>query len=256
MTILPLQDGIMYGPIKSRRLGKSLGVNLMPVAYKLCPFNCVYCHYGWTQAHDSDVTPYVQDLPPFGDVVAEIERAFVSDMDFNYITFSGNGEPTLYPSFTALVDAVIDLRYRHRPNVKIALLSNSAGLLTQELHPAINRLDLPVFKLDAGTEKDFVAINRPTREITLKKIVEALAMLRNIYLQTVIIDGEPCNTNDRQLSAYHDLIKRIKPKEVHIYSIDRPVPNKRIIRVLPERLEAIAKTARQETGVPFRTFHM
>ncbi|MBC7262205.1 MAG: radical SAM protein, partial [Chloroflexi bacterium] len=126
--VLPLQVDILYGPVNSRRLGRSLGINLMPGAYKLCSFNCVYCHYGWTKEHTLDAGSFAQDLPPLQQVVERLEIAARSALDFDYLTFSGNGEPTLYPQFAELMDEVVRIRNTYRPEAKIALLSNATGL--------------------------------------------------------------------------------------------------------------------------------
>ena len=133
MTLLPLQSGILYGPVNSRRLGKSLGVNLMPGSYKLCSFNCVYCHYGWTKEQAVDFSKYHKDLPAIDEVVKSVAQALKSPREFDFLTFSGNGEPTLYPHFAELVEEVASLRNKYRPKVKVALLSNSTGLARESI---------------------------------------------------------------------------------------------------------------------------
>ena len=132
--VLPLQVDVLYGPVNSRRLGRSLGINLMPGPYKLCSFNCVYCHYGWTKEHTMDAQSHVQDLPPLDYVVERVRLAARSALEFDYLTFSGNGEPTLYPQFAELVTEVARIRDRYRPAAKIALLSNSTGLMFPEVN--------------------------------------------------------------------------------------------------------------------------
>jgi wyosine [tRNA(Phe)-imidazoG37] synthetase (radical SAM superfamily) len=252
--LLPLKRGILYGPVNSRRYGKSLGVNLMPCNYKLCSFNCVYCHYGLTNQRTMDVEKHESALPAFDDVVSEVEGAAKSPMEFELITFSGNGEPTLYPRFAELVDAVVAIRDKHRPKAKVALLSNSSSLGREDIRKSIARIDLPVLKLDAGTSREFRAINRPAPEIEFDTIVDHLRSIDGPYIQTVLMDGHPSNTGPEDLAAYFAKIGQIKPKEVHLYSIDRPVPNTRILLVPPERLRQIAKQGEEETGVPIRAF--
>ena len=159
--VLPLQDDILYGPIYSRRLGRSLGINLLPTTYKLCSFNCLYCHYGWTDAHTLDVKAHAADLPAAETVVERLRIALRSLLDFDCLTFSGNGEPTLHPQFAEIVDQVVHLRDQYRPDVRLALLSNSTGLLLSGVRECIHRIDLPVFKLDAGTAQTFRKVNRP-----------------------------------------------------------------------------------------------
>jgi wyosine [tRNA(Phe)-imidazoG37] synthetase (radical SAM superfamily) len=252
--LLPLQGGILYGPVRSRRLGKSLGVNLLPKDYKLCSFNCVYCHYGWTKKHTMNVGESVEDLPTTEDVEAALERAARSTMQFDFITFSGNGEPTLHPQFTEIIEEVARIRDRHWPHVKIVLLSNSTGLKNKKVRESVSRIDIPMFKLDAGTEEKFRAMNHPAGGVILSDVMDLLCSLQDIYIQTVLIQGTPSNVGRQDLTAYFQQIKRIRPKEVHIYSIDRPVPESEIALVSRERLARIAVEGEGETGVKFRTF--
>lgn len=255
MTVLPLQGGILYGPIDSRRLGKSLGINLMPVSYKLCSFSCVYCHYGWTDECTTDLRKHVKDLPLFDDVVKAVEQVLRSSMVFDYLTFSGNGEPTLYPQFAELLDEVVRMRERCRPKLKIALLSNSTGLVCKRVRDSIAKIDFPVFKLDVGTEEKFKAINRPASGVNFTEMLDLLTSLENVCVQTVLVNGTPSNVRKEELSAYFEHIGRIQPSEVHIYSIDRPVPNTEITLISPKILEEIALQAQKETGVKVTAFY-
>ena len=254
MMVLPLQQGILYGPVNSRRYGRSLGINLMPTSDKLCSFNCVYCHYGLTKRCTMNVGQYSSDLPEFDDVVKALEETLQSPVKLDLITFSGNGEPTLYPRFAELVDAVVDLRNRYRPDAKVALLSNSTGLINKDVKDSIGKLDLPVFKLDTGKAGTFRAINRPAKGIKFEDIVEILSSMNGIYIQTVFVDGEPSNCGEDELIEYIDKLRQIKPKEVHLYSIDRPVPNTEISLVSPDRLKEIAAQISTTTDIAARAF--
>jgi wyosine [tRNA(Phe)-imidazoG37] synthetase (radical SAM superfamily) len=252
--LLSLQKGIIYGPVDSRRYGASLGINLMPVDYKLCSFNCVYCHYGLTSVCTMDVEKYGEDLPHIGDVINALEAALRKQGELNLITFSGNGEPTIYPQFPELVGAVVRLRDKYKPSARVALLSNTTGARYKQVRESIARIDLPVLKLDAGTPGTFRAVNRPARGVRFDEIIENLASLENIYIQTVLVGGTPSNVGEDELAAYFDLLGKIRPKEVHMYSIDRPVPNTHISLIGPERLEAIALRGTKQSGVPIRPF--
>jgi len=194
-------------------------------------------------------------MPLLEDVIKAVEQAAQSDMEFNYLTFSGNGDPTLYPQFPELVEEIIKIRDKFRPSVKIALLSNSTGLLYENIRAVIPKIDIPVFKLDAGTEDTFKAINRPVRGIHFDKIVAYLGKLKNIYIQTVFLGGNPTNDTENELHAYFEKIKHIKPEEVHIYSIDRPVPDLHITLISPDRLEEIAQQGEILTGIRFKAFY-
>ena len=256
MTLLPLQSGILYGPVNSRRLGKSLGVNLMPGSYKLCSFNCVYCHYGWTKKQTIDFSKYNRDLPAIDEVVYSVARALKSHLEFDFLTFSGNGEPTLYPHFAELVEEVVSLRNKYRPKVKVALLSNSTGLARENVLLSLSKIDFVVLKLDAGTEEKFRAINRPARGISFSEIIDSLCSAKKLYIQTVLVEGNPSNVAEDDLKAYFQKISFIQPEEVHIYSIDRPVPNKAISLVSKDRLEEISDWGNKETGVKIRPFYL
>lgn len=256
MTLLALQEGIIYGPIDSRRLGKSLGINLMPNTYKLCSFNCVYCHYGLTKLHAHNVAHDLKDLPAFSDIIGALKKALTSKQHFDYITFSGNGEPTLHPQFASVATELARLRDKYRRGVKIALLSNSTALGSAAVRKSISCIDLPMFKLDAGTRRIFNAINRPAHGINFEAIYEGLQNLSGIIIQTVLIHGTCSNMQDTELDAYFEKIKAIKPVKAQIYSIDRPVPNAEISRVLPEELEAVARRGNVKTGVGFQAFHL
>ncbi len=130
--VLELQKGIIYGPINSRRLGKSLGINLMPTSYKLCSFNCIYCHYGDTKILSRNLTPYLKDLPSPTLVKQSLEKFLHNYPKIDFITFSGNGEPTLHPQFSEIVDIIKELRDKYIPDVKLALLSNSTFPIFRE----------------------------------------------------------------------------------------------------------------------------
>jgi wyosine [tRNA(Phe)-imidazoG37] synthetase (radical SAM superfamily) len=253
--LLEMQEGILYGPIDSRRLGKSLGINLSPARDKLCSFNCIYCHYGWTRRHRLDCREFKNDLPRAGEVVTEVEEVMQSRTEFAYITFSGNGEPTLHPDFPEIVEAVTVLRDRYRPDVRVALLSNSTGLMRQAVRESVKLIEMPVFKLDAGTEELFRRINRPAEGVHFQELIEHLVAQDRIYTQTVFIDGDPCNISEEELDAWYGHLKRIKPVEAHIYSIDRPVPDHDIQLVPPEKLEEIARRGEKQTGVKIRAFY-
>lgn len=256
VSLLPLQQTILYGPVNSRRLGRSLGINLMPAKYKLCSYNCVYCHYGWTKIHTLDTSTFEIDMPRPDDVVDAVKAALTSCDEFEYLTFSGNGEPTLYPKFSSMVAEIGRLRDKYRPGLKIALLSNSSGLVLPDVQKSIVHIDMPIFKLDVGTDQLFRCINRPAPGVYYEEIVENLQCLRGIIIQTVLLQGNPSNTEERDLQAYFDRIRTIHPRAVHIYSIDRPVPNTNIRRVQPDGLNRIAQSGTQKTGVEFIPYYL
>ncbi len=252
--VLRLQPGIIYGPIRSRRLGRSLGINLSPARTKMCSFDCVYCHYGHTERLARDLRPFADELPRADEVLDAVESALRSHVNLDFVTFSGNGEPTLHPDFSAIARGVDALRRRWRPQVGLALLSNSTGLLLDGVREVLPIIDVPVLKLDAGTAETMVAINRPARGISFADIVGALIAVDGILLQTLLVEGSPSNTSRDELATYFDLVREIAPREVQMYSTDRPVGHDGITRVSPDRLARIAEIGTRKTGVPMRAF--
>jgi wyosine [tRNA(Phe)-imidazoG37] synthetase (radical SAM superfamily) len=202
-----------------------------------------------------NIEQFSDELPDIDKVVKKLEKKLQTDMELDLITFSGNGEPTLYPDFSDLVEEVVELRGKYRPEAKIALLSNSSGLIYDDVVESLDMIDLPVLKLDVGNEDSFRAVNRPARSIKFEEIFERLFSLDGIYLQTVFVDGEPINITRSDLKDYIEAIGRIKPQEIHLYSIDRPVPNTRISLVPPEKLKRIASRIKKETGIAARAFY-
>ncbi len=172
MPVLPLERTIIYGPLRSRRLGLSLGVNLLPPNEKVCSFDCVYCHYGRTTAQT--LRPYGLNLPSVPRVRRAVARALRCHPDVTALTFSGNGEPTLYPAFPEIVDQVVSLRRALAPGVKIALFSNATTARRRDIQATLAQFDAPILKLDAGDMETLARINRPVPEVTLDAIVTGL----------------------------------------------------------------------------------
>lgn len=253
MSLLELQKGIIYGPIDSRRLGTSLGLNIMPTGYKLCPFNCVYCHYGWTDKQALDLSGRLSELPSaraVGQALEErLQKMVLDDQRPDYVTFSGNGEPTAHPAFGEIVDQVRLVRDRILPKLKIALLSNSTALDRQDVRDAIGRIDLPIMKLDAGSEELFRQINRPVAPITLTRIVSGLKKLQRFDTQTVFMQGSVDNATDQAVEKWMELIGQIRPLEAQIYTVDRWPADPSLEKVDKGKLHEIAEKTREKTGV-------
>jgi wyosine [tRNA(Phe)-imidazoG37] synthetase (radical SAM superfamily) len=244
--ILNLQKGIIYGPVDSRRLGRSLGINLSPTRYKVCSFNCVYCHYGWTKHLATDLSPYAADLPTVGAVEEALEKALreVSPPPA-YITFSGNGEPTLHPDFSEIVDRVIAVKQRSGSDAKLAILSNSTAVGDARVREALANLDVRIMKLDAGTEAAFQRINRPAPGVLLDEIVEGLKLLDDITLQSVFVDGEVTNTGKDDVEAWLKDVREIAPMSMQIYSLENAPAMSTLVGVPMERLREIREEVRK-----------
>ncbi|MEO0102740.1 MAG: radical SAM protein [candidate division WOR-3 bacterium] len=252
MTPLPLQRDVIYGPIKSKRLGLSLGINLLPTTQKVCSFDCIYCHYGKTNI--KTLNPKDIQFPPTDLVLKRLEWYLKSDTEFHYITFSGNGEPLLYPNFDLIVKEIKKLRDQYRPKIPIALLSNSSAIIRDKKIETLKLIDLPIFKLDAGDEETFKEINRPVSEVKLAEIVNALKVIAQeirITIQTVLLNGRIKNFAEEALKRWFSLIQEIKPSLIQIYSVDRPVAEENV-KMLDDRT-LLSKAEEIERKTKIRT---
>jgi wyosine [tRNA(Phe)-imidazoG37] synthetase (radical SAM superfamily) len=245
--LLPLQAGIIYGPVNSRRLGRSLGVNLFPARSKICSFDCIYCHYGRTEA--KTLFPPEDGLHPAEDVLQAVGEALLAFPQIDYITFSGNGEPTLHPRFSDIVAGVSCLRDELRPGLKLAILSNATGLQFPHVRQALCLFDAPILKLDAGDPATWARINRPAPDARLEQILRGLKQVPGLFVQSVLLDGAVSNISGHAFQAWLSALSRIKPVRVQIYSTDRPVPEARVERVPPAILRRIAREAEARTGL-------
>lgn len=249
---LPLERGIIYGPILSRRLGRSLGVNLLPTHAKLCSFDCLYCHYGRTSIHTLEPASHL--FPHSEQVIRAVERFLRTGHPIDTITFSGNGEPTLHPAFTAIAREIRRLRDRYAPHAQLALFSNATTLVRPEIRAALSLFDLPMLKLDAADPETFSRLNRPAEGVHLEAILEALRAIPDPMLQCVWVDGVVSNVRDTALRAWCEAIRRIRPRLVQVYSTDYPVAVAGVERVPPYRLRALAEEIAAETGVEIRPY--
>ncbi len=244
--MLPLKSTIVYGPVQSRRLGRSLGINLLPAQGKLCSFDCVYCQYGRTPRPTLD--PTAEGLPTVAAVAAAVERALQGPADFDTLTFSGNGEPTLHPDWPAIVEAVRERRDRYRPTVRLAVLSNASTAGHPRIQATLGRLEAPIMKLDAGDEATFAKVNCPAQGISLAAIVDGLAVVPGLVIQTLLLAGTVSNSTGASLEHWLDVVARLNPVAVQVYSIDRPVPAAGVEPVPPDRLQQIAARLAAHTG--------
>lgn len=251
---LHLQNGIIYGPVHSRRLGESLGINISPQEIKMCSLNCAYCQYSWTGILVRDGLNFRKILPTVSEVESALKKSLVelksNAKNLNFLTFSGNGEPTLHPDFPKIVDIVVSLREKFVPEARTAILSNSTTLDKKGVFSSLQKIDERIMKLDAGNEKMFRILNRPTAEIDFEEIVSNLATFKgDITIQTLFVEGEIDNTKDSELESYIKKLKVIKPKLVQIYSLDRPPAYKRIEKVSQSKLHQIKNMLARELNL-------
>jgi wyosine [tRNA(Phe)-imidazoG37] synthetase (radical SAM superfamily) len=252
---LLVKEALVYGPIDSRRLGRSLGVNLLGFGEKLCSFNCRYCQCGWTNRPTLAAGDRRADLPPVGEVLGALERR-LRQLSFDRakvdaITFSGNGEPTLHPELGAIVESAASLRDRYLPGAKLAILSNSSTVHRREVRGALGPVDLKIMKLDAGSERLFRRINLPAAGCEFDRMIRGLADLEGVVLQSMFISGPVDNTDPPAVREWLNRVEEIRPARVQVYSLDRTPPDPRVRAVPITILESIAYYAEWRTGIPF-----
>ena len=242
-----LFDSIVYGPIRSRRLGVSLGMNLMPTTAKLCTFDCVYCECGWNQPVSHPALPTRQEVR---EALASRLGA-LSPNSLDVITFSGNGEPTLHPDFLGIIQDTCALRDQYCPQAKISVLSNSTQLGRPDVVKALRMCDNRILKLDSAIDATMRLIDQPVNpHLTVEQLAQWLSLFDGDFtLQTCFLRGEYDgqiidNTTPEELSAWYAMIDRLQPKQVMIYVIDRATPLQTLSKVPAAEMEAIAAPLR------------
>lgn len=243
-----LFNSIVYGPIRSRRLGVSLGVNLMPTTAKLCTFDCVYCECGWNQ-------PILHPTLPTRDEVREALRTQLSahQSQLDVITFSGNGEPTLHPDFLGIIEDTCALRDEYCPKAKVSVLSNSTQLGRKDVVEALRLCDNRILKLDSAIDTTMRLVDKPVNaQLTVGQVVEWLSAfdgdftLQTCFLRGVYEGQVIDNTTDEELKVWYDVVDTLRPKQVMIYVIDRETPLKTLEKIPAEKMEAIAAPLRKK----------
>lgn len=250
--MLNLQQNIIYGPVNSRRLGSSLGLNILGSKTKVCSFDCVYCQYGWTADWEDEKSDI--HLPSADEIEnALTDKLKTMESEPDYITFSGNGEATIHPKFTEIVDAVINIRNKYSPSSKTAILSNSSEIFKKEIKISLSKLDERIMKLDAGLPNVFSAYNRPRKYVDLDIITEELASMNDVIIQTLFCKGDAGNFTDENINSWLARIKKIKPLHVQIYSLDRGYPSDSIFPVNKDELNVI-KEKTEKAGIKGEVF--
>ncbi len=247
-----LFDKIIFGPVISRRLGVSLGINLLPVDIKVCSFDCIYCECGWTpEKYKRKVV-----LPSRDEVKQRLEEK-LQEMALgqqlpDVITFAGNGEPTMHPEFAGIIDDTLQLRHQYAPAARIAVLSNATMLHKEEVFSALTKVDDNIQKLDSAFEDTVRLIDNPRIKFNIGKVVEQLQNFEGkVIIQTMFLRGSWKgvnfdNTTDLEVDAWLELVKMVAPSQVMIYTIARDTPADTLRKVPLEDLERIAVKIRKE----------
>jgi wyosine [tRNA(Phe)-imidazoG37] synthetase (radical SAM superfamily) len=258
LTEYQLADGIVYGPVKSRRLGVSLGVNILPFGVKVCSFNCSYCQCGWTYDTVDHATLSRYSWPTPGEVeeavAARLAELVAEGAPPDTITLAGNGEPTLHARFADCVRAVARARDRASPRSRTDILSNGAHLCRDDVVEGMDLLDARYVKIDAGTEKTFLNMNTPVTTVALEEVLAGVRRLKDFVAQSMFSQGRIDNTGDADVDAWVEACRTAGPKSVQVYSISRVPADARLKPVPRERLEAIAARLRERAGIPAEVF--
>ncbi len=238
---------VVFGPVRSRRLGLSLGINLLPIHSKYCSFNCIYCECGWTPTASGEPPA----LPSREEVRWYLEKQLKQLADENYlpdaITYAGNGEPTLHPDFPRIVDDTLELRDILAPEAKVTLLSNASLLHQEDIFQSLLKLDNNIQKLDGGTERIFSLMNNPVDSISFDSLIANLKRFKGeVIIQTMFLRGRYRgeaidNTTDAEVEAWIGKLQEIKPKSVMIYPIARATPVHDLEKITNFELEKIAE---------------
>lgn len=242
----------IFGPVHSRRLGVSLGINLLPPDGKVCSFDCIYCECGYNNGNRPS-----QPLPTREEVREALETR-LKDMQVNgpkpdVLTFAGNGEPTAHPHFPEIIDDTIALRDKYFPDAKVSVLSNSTFINRPKVFDALNKVDNNILKLDTADEGYIRVVDRPAGHYNLSEIIELLKAFKgNLIIQTMFMKGtyegkDIDNTTDEYVLPWIRTVKSIAPRQVMIYTIDRETPDHELKKASHEDLDRIAALLNKES---------
>ncbi|MCQ2135810.1 MAG: radical SAM protein [Bacteroidales bacterium] len=231
-------EDIVFGPIHSRRLGSSLGVNLLPRKGKFCNFDCVYCECGWNSDGREDKT-----MPEISQVAEALELKLRSLSDrgvhIDSITFSGNGEPTLNPDFPSIIDVTLALRDKYYPQAKVSVLSNASMLGRPDVFNALMKVDNPILKVDAVREEDVAKVNRPAFDWKLEPLIESLKRFEGKFvLQTMFLSWEEFDSSEN-IQAWIELVRQSTPRSIMVYTLDRETPQKGLVKFTEQRMREL-----------------
>ena len=248
-----IREETVFGPIFSRRLGSSLGINLLPERGKICNFDCIYCECGWNRDGRNDTV-----LPSAEKVRTDLERmlkklvsgsgehganASQPPAPLDSITFSGDGEPTLNPEFPQIIDDTLRLRDLYYPQAKVSVLSNATRVHLPEVFNALRRVDNPIMKIDAPTNELIEKINMPAPGYDVARVIEALKQFEgNFVLQTCMLRGNGFDSSRPEVvDGLMDIVRLLRPREWMVYTIDRATPMQGLEKFSPAEMKALVR---------------
>ena len=236
-----LREDTVFGPIHSRRLGNSLGINLLPTKGKICNFDCIYCECGWNADGRSDTV-----IPSAAQVRTALEdklmQLLLDGTPVDSITFSGDGEPTLNPEFPRIIDDTLALRAAYYPAAQVSVLSNATRVHVDAVFEALRKVDNPIMKIDAPTDELAARINRPAPGYSVERTVQALKRFQGDFvLQTMFLKSNDFDSASPEvLGPWMDIVRELRPRLVQLYSIDRPTPAEGLQKYSTEHMKALA----------------
>jgi len=255
-----LFDDIIFGPVKSRRFGVSLGINLLPAGYKNCTFNCIYCECGWTYRNHA----VKFKLPERKEIRVMLEKKLLEMQSGgevpDNITFAGNGEPTIHPDFAVIIDDTIELRNKFFPKTEISVLSNSTMLHKKEVFSALDKIENNVLKLDTAIEETYRLLNQPYSDISLQTLINNIKKFNSRQIiQTLFIRGDfkgkrIDNTTEPEILTWLEVIKDIAPRYVMVYPIARDTPVAGLEKISKAELDKISFRV-QALGILTKTYY-
>lgn len=243
-----LREETVFGPIHSRRLGNSLGINLLPTKGKFCNFDCIYCECGWNRDGLND-----KALPTAAkvrtDLEAKLKELKAAGTPVDSITFSGDGEPTLNPEFPQIIEDTIALRDKMFPSAKVSVLSNATRVHVPAVFEALRKVDNPILKLDGPTNARVGRINHPAPGYDVAKVVEALKRFEGDFiLQTMFLrTSDGFDSSEREaLNGWMEIVRTLRPREIMVYTIDRPTPEQGLEKFTAEEMRTLVQPLAEE----------
>lgn len=242
-----LREKTVFGPIRSRRLGNSLGINLLPEEGKICNFDCIYCECGWNKDGRNDTI-----IPTAAKVRNDLESMLIKltaeKTPVDSITFSGDGEPTLNPEFAKIIDDALALRDQYYPRAVVSVLSNATRVDRPEVFKALCKVDNPIMKIDAPTNDLIAKINNPEPGYDIAKVIKSLEQFNgNFVLQTCMLRSPDFDSaSDEVINGWMDIVRHLKPREIMVYTIDRPTPAQNLQKFTVEEMERLVSPLIEE----------
>ena len=231
----------IVGPIHSRRLGISLGVNLLPKDGKVCSFDCLYCECGWNADHRGGHLPDADEV--MHELETKLQTMHAAGEALDVITFAGNGEPTLHPDFPRVIERTLQLRDQYYPEVKVSVLSNATQIGKEAVRSALLRVDNNILKIDGAFDETVHLIDQPAdSHYTVRQVIEWMKTFRGqLIVQTMFVRGEHNgqrvdNTTPQEVAAWCDLMREVRPHQIMVYSLDRPTPEPNLTKVSKEEM--------------------